>query len=100
MNSALNLPFDIFYGGATTMWDLDHSWANEDLVKWLFTSFFERGGQFFQGNVTDVEELIKAQENPSAYPNLIVRVGGYSARFVNLNRALQDEIINRTRHKG
>ena len=100
MNSALNLPFDIFYGGATTMWDLDHSWVNEEIVKWLFTSFFDGGGQYFQGNVTDVEELVKAQENPSAYPNLIVRVGGYSARFVNLNKALQDEIINRTRHKG
>ncbi len=100
MNSALKLPFDIFHGGATTMWDLDHAWVNEELVKWLFTSFFEGGGQFFQGNVTNVEDLVKAQENPSAYPNLIVRVGGYSARFVNLNRALQDEIINRTRHKG
>ena len=50
--------------------------------------------------MTDVEELKKALEAPEEYRHLIVRVGGYSARFVTLNRALQEEIINRIRHSG
>ena len=98
MNSCSKLNFDLFPGGATTMWDLDHSWANEELVEWLILSFFKQGGQFFQGNVTDVKDLIKAQEHPEDYPHLIVRVGGFSARFVWLGKDVQDEIINRLRH--
>ena len=100
MNSCSKLDFNLFPGGATTMWDLDHSWANEELVEWLILSFFKQGGQFFQGNVTDVKELIKAQEHPENYSNLIVRVGGFSARFVWLGKDVQDEIINRIRHGG
>ena len=42
------------------------------------------------------EELLKAKENPENYPNLIVRVGGYSDYFVNLNAELQDNVIKRT----
>jgi formate C-acetyltransferase len=100
INSCTTQPFDLFAGGASSMWDLDPSWANEAVIKGLFTSFFEQGGQMFQGNTTDVEELIKAQQNPEAYPHLIVRVGGYSARFVWLNKALQNDVINRYRHKS
>ena len=54
----------------------------------------------FQGNTTSVDDLLLAQQNPDNFTNLIVRVGGYSARFVYLNKELQDEIINRLRHKG
>ncbi len=100
MNSCSVLDFNLFPGGATTMWDLDSTWANEQVVEWLMTAFFKQGGQFFQGNVTDVETLIKAQKNPENYPNLIVRVGGFSARFVNLAKDIQDDVINRIRHKG
>ena len=100
INSASKLDYSLFTGGATVMWDLDCSWANEQIAEWLIRAYFNGGGQFFQGNVTSVEELIKAQQTPEKYPNLIVRVGGYSAKFVNLNRGLQDDIINRTRHKG
>lgn len=98
MNSCTSLPFELFNGGASTMWDLDPSFATPEIVSSLFMTFFERGGQIFQGNMTDVEELKKALENPDQYRHLIVRVGGYSSRFVTLNRALQEEIINRLRH--
>ena len=40
--------------------------------------------------------LRDAQANPSDYPNLLVRVSGFCARFVNLTKSLQDEIISRT----
>ena len=82
------------------MWDLDPVLATPEIVKSLFTTFFEQGGQIFQGNVTDVEELRRAQLDPEQHGHVIVRVGGYSARFVNLDKTLQNDIINRLRHKG
>lgn len=100
INSCTTLPFELFTGGASTMWDLDPSFATPEIVSSLFKTFFEQGGQIFQGNMTDVDELRKALESPDQYKHLIVRVGGYSARFVNLNRALQEEIINRLRHSS
>ena len=48
--------------------------------------------------MTDVETLRTAQEHPDEYPNLLGRVGGYSARFNRLNRDLQNDIIERMRH--
>jgi formate C-acetyltransferase len=52
----------------------------------------------FQGNTTSVRDMQDALQHPEHYKHLIVRVGGYSARFVDLERALQDEIISRYRH--
>ena len=82
------------------MWDLDSSWANEEIVQALFTSFFAQGGHIFQGNVMDVDILREAQKNPENYNHIIVRVGGYSARFTTLPKDVQNEVINRIRHKG
>jgi len=98
INSCGKLPYEKFAGGASTMWDFDSDWANEELIEVLIKSFIDKNGQIFQGNTTPLEELIKAQENPEDYSRLIVRVGGYSARFVTLSRNLQDEIISRIRH--
>ncbi|MDD5094101.1 MAG: pyruvate formate lyase family protein [Dehalococcoidia bacterium] len=49
-----------------------------------------------QFNVVDPEVLRDAQKNPENYGNLIVRVAGYSAHFVDLSTGLQNEIIQRT----
>nr|QWJ88493.1 BssA [uncultured bacterium] len=49
-----------------------------------------------QFNVVSTEEMHAAQEEPEKYQDLIVRVAGYSARFVNLTRFGQDTIIART----
>lgn len=62
----------------------------------LIRSYFALDGHHLQFNVIERETLIKAQQNPKEYENLIVRVAGYSDYFNNLDRALQDEIINRT----
>jgi len=98
INSCTAIDFTGFNGGASTMWDLDPRIADEPTAKALFTAFFQQGGQIFQGNTTDVEELIQAQKNPENYPNLMVRVGGFSARFIYLSEPVQNEIIHRLRH--
>lgn len=41
-------------------------------------------------------ELEDAYQNPEKYPNLLVRVGGFSAKFVNLEKDVQREVISRT----
>lgn len=62
----------------------------------LVRSYFTMDGHHIQFNVVDKELLIKAQNNPDEYKDLIVRVAGYSDHFRNLSRSLQDEIIGRT----
>ncbi len=51
-----------------------------------------------QFNVINQETLLDAQKHPENYRNLIVRVAGYSAYFVNLSVDLQNDIISRTSH--
>ena len=45
------------------------------------------------------QALRAAQKNPEQYKNLVVRVAGYSAFFVELYKDLQDDIIARTEHE-
>jgi len=66
--------------------------------KYLINTYFKLGGLEIQFNVIDHETLIKAQEAPEDYKDLIVRVSGFSAYFVTLDRVLQDEIIARTQY--
>jgi len=51
-----------------------------------------------QFNTVDTATLLAAQEHPEQYRDLVVRVAGYSALFVTLDRATQDDIIRRTVH--
>lgn len=62
----------------------------------LAKAFFAGGGQQYTVTVVSPEDLINAKENPENYRNLIVRVGGYSDYFVSLDKALQDNVIERT----
>jgi len=59
----------------------------------------ELGISHIQFNVVDRETLLKAQRRPQDYQNLIVRVAGYSAYFIDLSRGLQDSIISRTEQR-
>jgi len=54
------------------------------------------GNAQMQFNCVDKETLLKAQRQPEKYRDMIVRVAGYSAFFVELCKEVQDEIINRT----
>lgn len=65
-------------------------------VSALIRSYFKMMGHHIQFNVIDRAVLIDAQKNPDEYKDLIVRVAGYSDHFNNLEKALQDEIIDRT----
>lgn len=55
--------------------------------------------QHVQFNVQSKQTLIDAQKHPEKYTGLLVRVAGYSAFFVDLNRKIQDDIIARVEHE-
>lgn len=65
----------------------------------IIRGYFDQKGMHMQFNVVDREILIKAQEHPEEYRDLIVRVAGYSAQFVCLDRGVQDDIIKRTEQR-
>lgn len=62
----------------------------------LIEGYFELGGRQVQFNPVSRQMLQDAQKNHDKYPDLMVRVSGYSYRFIDLSRALQDDIIART----
>ena len=64
----------------------------------IIKTYLKRGGFELQINVVDNETLKKAQENPEAYRDLVVRIGGYSDYFVRLSPEMQAEVILRTTH--
>ncbi len=68
------------------------------MVLTMLKVFFKRGGWHIQFNITNTEDLKAARVEPEKWKNLMVRVGGYSAYFVDLSVSLQEEIIRRTEH--
>lgn len=59
-------------------------------------AYFRAGGLHIQFNIMSYEMLIEAKKDRTKYPELLVRVSGYSAYFNDLNEAMKDEIITRT----
>jgi formate C-acetyltransferase len=75
------------------------AFANEDgvkKVKALMRTYFELGGIELQLNVVKGETLREAQKNPGDYRDLVVRVAGFSAYFVELSESSQNDVIRRT----
>ena len=77
--------------------------ALEGEKKELFIQYLRSWGDLgisqIQFNVVDRETLIEAQARPEEHANLLVRVAGYSAFFVDLSKGLQDSIIARTEQR-
>lgn len=74
--------------------------SKEGLEKFiaLIKTYFQRGGYQIQFNLMGTKLLLEAKKNPEQYRDLLVRVAGFSAYFVELSSQLQDEIIARTEH--
>jgi formate C-acetyltransferase len=64
----------------------------------LIKTYFDLKGMHIQFNVVSAETLREAQKHPEEYADLMVRVAGYSALFVSLDPAVQEDIIMRTEH--
>ncbi len=70
--------------------------AGVDKLIDLTSSYFENGGMEVQYNIVDTKTLRDAQKHPEDYKDLVVRIAGYSAYFVDMGEALQEDIISRT----
>ena len=86
-------------GGPLTIELHDTVFRNEEgekKVAQLVKSFVHLGGHQLQLNSINRDRLIEAQLHPEDFPNLIVRVWGWSGYFCELDKAYQDHIIRRT----
>ena len=70
-----------------------------DILETVLRAHFINEGEHMQINVVDNETLRDAQMHPENYRNLLVRVAGYSAFFVDLEKSIQENIIDRTIQK-
>jgi len=67
-----------------------------ELLLRLIRVYFNRGGQEIQINATSAEVLRDAMAHPENYPTLVVRVSGFSALYVTLDKEVQEDILHRT----
>jgi formate C-acetyltransferase len=89
----------IINGGPLTLELHDSVFRNpegERKVAQLVRYFIDRGGHQLQLNAVNRDILLDAQKHPEEYPNLIVRVWGWSGYFCELDTPYQNHIISRT----
>ncbi|MCL2057605.1 MAG: pyruvate-formate lyase [Oscillospiraceae bacterium] len=79
--------------------DLDAGLAKEfggiDIIKNFLMAHNNMGGTLVNINVVSKEKLLDAHENPDKYPDLVVRVTGYSAFFKSLSKEYRQQIVDR-----
>ncbi len=69
-----------------------------DRMTALAGAYFDQGGMQIQFNVMTSDDLRQAMDEPNAHRDLLVRISGYNAYFVELNQNMQLELIDRTEH--
>jgi formate C-acetyltransferase len=84
-----------YRGGYNLNLTLSRRATTPETVSALVETFFGRGGQELQVNCFDAETLRQAQQHPDRHGDLVVRVAGFSARFVDLSLVEQEELIAR-----
>jgi len=71
---------------------------NVDKFYYLLKSYFDKGGMQIQPNIVSTDTLRDAQKHPEKNPDLVVKVGGYNATYVDLGTPIQNDIIDRFEH--
>jgi pyruvate-formate lyase len=76
--------------------------TDEGLDKFTSTieGYFDLGGRQVQFNPISIETLLDAQKHPGNYTGLNVKVSGFSMRFIDLPKDIQDDIIARTEYSA
>ncbi len=100
LKSVSKIPHDMFVSGTLLNMKLDPSFLADDRglrnLMWLIRSMCDLGIYHVQFNVVSADTLRAAQKEPEKYRDLLIRVAGYTAYFVELGKDVQDEIIGRT----
>jgi len=98
MNAIGRLPNECLYQCNANL-TFDASAMTPELMASVLRVFAKKGSHLMQPNCNSVEQLVDAQKHPERHRDLIVRVCGFSARFVSLSKRWQDEVIARHRLK-
>jgi len=98
-NFSSKLNYKKIFNGAVTDIIIEASFLkkNQHIFSELFRVFFKLGGAQLQCNVLNYKHLLEAIEHPEKYPNLIVRVWGFSAYFKDLPEEYKQLIIKRAK---
>jgi formate C-acetyltransferase len=104
LNSVAKLDQERFANGINLNIKFDaDTMSGEDgriILEALLTGYFSQGGMQVQINVLDPKVLEEAMADPGSHRNLLVRISGYSAYFVDLTPEMQQEIIDRSYQKA
>jgi len=99
LKSVMKLPLAKGAGGTTLNVLLPKSLLRNETLREdigaLMMVYMMNGGQMAQITTASHEDMLDAQQHPERHGNLIVRIGGFSIRFIELKRQMQDEIIAR-----
>jgi pyruvate-formate lyase len=97
MNSLLKPDPTIHAGAVQNMkFSKELFMGKRDILEALLRTYFKNGGTQAMMTVISRDDLEEAIKHPDKYANLIVRVGGFSERFVDLPPETQQEILSRT----
>lgn len=102
LNSLCKLPTKRTPGTTSAIVEVDPKlFTDENINNFvdIMLAASKKGISNVQFNVVDEQTLIDAQKYPDKYNNLAVRVSGFSQKFNQLGKGLQDHIIGRTKHK-
>jgi formate C-acetyltransferase len=87
------------YGNTAPMqWELDPGLASEeniDLIASIIKAHFEMGGTLINVNIMDKQQVLEAHKDPSLYPELVVRVTGFTAYFSMLTPEFRQLVVDR-----
>ena len=99
LNSVEKLPLKKGIGGATVNvlipTDITKTPEEREKIEALMTAYMMNGGQMAQLTTANREDMIDAKTHPERHENLIVRVGGFSTRFIEMGNSAQNEVIKR-----
>ena len=96
INAIGTLPHELLYASNANL-SFDKTAMNAETLAAIFRVAAKKRLHLLQPNCTSVEELLDAKEHPERHQDLIVKVCGFSARFIALSPKFQDEVINRHR---
>jgi formate C-acetyltransferase len=98
LNAMRRLPFDRYTSGALNLDVQPKQFEGEkghSAFSGLLAAYLNNGGLHAQVSSANVDELLDAQKCPQEHRDLTVRVTGYSGIFVDIDKKLQDDIIER-----
>lgn len=104
LNSVAKIPYESCQDGISCTFTVlpsaigKQDAERQDNLVSVLDGYFAQNGHHLNVNVLNRETLLRAMEDPEAYPNLTIRVSGYAVNFHRLSREQQTEVIRRTMH--